>query len=134
MCLRPTTSRLSDVAYEEEAIAALQSAKPHDVGLGVTCGHGIDAFGVSVVPWDSGRSCCAAEIFCLVPAVISRTAIELHLGDLGAGVLLSGRSGNFSFAVAAIDPDTGPPAAAQLRFGRPERFSGDSFGRSQDMS
>src|SRR5262245_58149082 len=32
------------------------------------CGHGIDAFGASAVPYSSGRSYFAGEIFCLVPS------------------------------------------------------------------
>src|SRR5262245_61692118 len=39
-------------------------------------GHGINAFG-SVVPQDTGRSCCAAEIFCQVHSCGIRGRSEL---------------------------------------------------------
>jgi Phage integrase, N-terminal SAM-like domain len=50
---------------------------------------------------------------------------QLHLAEAGVSICNRNHSGMTS---------TAPPAAGQLRFRRPERFSGDSSGRSPGTS
>jgi hypothetical protein len=40
--------------------------------IGVKCGHGADALGVSVVPLDSWRTCCSVEVFRVMPGAVVR--------------------------------------------------------------